>query len=252
MAGKINLNTSKQDMTSNQCKQEGYYGSETDCSSFYRCVEDTSQVSMNGQKMFKRVDFECPPGTIFDDEIKACNFPDRMNPKPGCMQLAQDEDEMGWPGMPGIKCEHRFSKGACSGESRCNFTDPNNVFYIPCDTDCRNSHNAESGECTKQDFCTCGPLSKKPKPHSVHCRNITHAELFDKVCYEDCQCNHNTVGGGCNFYTNACECGERYPKGVKNECPYKTANEFFLHVIGKYKSIGIDILKIIHGPRPVE
>jgi len=46
--------------------------------------------------------------------------------------------------------------------------------------------------------------------------DINNAKFFEDLCFEDCQCIHGAVGGGCNFYTKACECGERAHVCKKN------------------------------------
>ncbi|XP_072931971.1 uncharacterized protein [Epargyreus clarus] len=56
------------------CEESGYYGNSEDCKKFYRCVD-------NGKGGFTKYDFTCGDGTIWDQDITACNHPqDVTNP----------------------------------------------------------------------------------------------------------------------------------------------------------------------------
>ncbi|KAL0893082.1 hypothetical protein ABMA27_014721 [Loxostege sticticalis] len=52
--------------SSYKCSQEGFYGDPNDCKKFYRCVS-------NGKGDFTKYEFTCGDGTIWDQEILACN-----------------------------------------------------------------------------------------------------------------------------------------------------------------------------------
>nr|XP_026488378.1 uncharacterized protein LOC113395051 [Vanessa tameamea] len=56
------------------CTQEGYYGNTEDCMKFYRCVG-------NDKGDYTKYDYICGDGTIWDQDIIACNHPqDVRNP----------------------------------------------------------------------------------------------------------------------------------------------------------------------------
>ncbi|XP_013142956.1 PREDICTED: mucin-22-like [Papilio polytes] len=52
--------------TNNTCKSDGFYGDEYDCKKFYRCVQ-------NQQGDFLKYEFSCGEGTVWDQNIQACN-----------------------------------------------------------------------------------------------------------------------------------------------------------------------------------
>lgn len=54
-----------------ECPMPGYYRLKTDCTKFYRCSEHPSGVP--GQTYMSRAEFNCPPGTIFDESLSSCN-----------------------------------------------------------------------------------------------------------------------------------------------------------------------------------
>ncbi|CAK1547210.1 unnamed protein product [Leptosia nina] len=60
----------------NSCSDEGFYGNTNDCKSFYRCVS-------NGKNGFTKYDFTCGEGTIWDQDILACNHPQDVE-HPSC------------------------------------------------------------------------------------------------------------------------------------------------------------------------
>ncbi|CAH2235258.1 jg20633 [Pararge aegeria aegeria] len=55
------------DLKQNICKEEGYFGDKNNCKNFYRCVHD--------QDGYTKYDFTCGDGTIWDQDIIACNHP---------------------------------------------------------------------------------------------------------------------------------------------------------------------------------
>lgn len=61
------------------CTAEGFFGHETDCKKFYRCVD-------MGQGLVK-FDFECGPGTVFDEDRTVCNHPWAINPSHRCYNV---------------------------------------------------------------------------------------------------------------------------------------------------------------------
>lgn len=48
------------------CYKEGFFGVPSNCSRFYRCA-------LFGNT-FTKYDFSCPKGTVWDDQVKTCNF----------------------------------------------------------------------------------------------------------------------------------------------------------------------------------
>ncbi|XP_047516344.1 serine-rich adhesin for platelets-like [Pieris napi] len=60
----------------NKCSKEGYFGNTEDCGKFYRCVD-------NGRNSFTKYDFTCGEGTIWDQDIIACNHPQDVE-HPSC------------------------------------------------------------------------------------------------------------------------------------------------------------------------
>ncbi|CAK1596177.1 unnamed protein product [Parnassius mnemosyne] len=50
------------------CNNEGYYGNKENCQKFYRCVD-------NGKGGYIKYDYICGEGTIWDQDILACNHP---------------------------------------------------------------------------------------------------------------------------------------------------------------------------------
>ncbi|XP_068631683.1 serine-rich adhesin for platelets-like [Battus philenor] len=54
--------------SNNNCYRDGFFGNKEDCQKFYRCVD-------NGKGGFTKYDFICGDGTIWDQDIIACNHP---------------------------------------------------------------------------------------------------------------------------------------------------------------------------------
>ncbi|XP_043280232.1 mucin-5AC-like [Venturia canescens] len=50
-----------------QCKGEGFFPNEKDCTKFYRCVK-------NERSGYRRFDFDCGPGTAWDQGLLTCNY----------------------------------------------------------------------------------------------------------------------------------------------------------------------------------
>lgn len=64
--GKTTKEPIKQIDALNNCKVTGFMRDQNDCRKFYRCVD-------NGNGSYKRYDFTCGHGTIWDPKIEACN-----------------------------------------------------------------------------------------------------------------------------------------------------------------------------------
>ncbi|MBD2518571.1 chitin binding domain-containing protein [Nostoc sp. FACHB-973] len=62
-----------------ECVAEGFFVNPNDCKKFYRCVDF-------GDGKFTKFDFDCGPGTIFDEELSTCNHPWAVNPNSKCYQ----------------------------------------------------------------------------------------------------------------------------------------------------------------------
>ncbi|XP_013169407.1 PREDICTED: serine-rich adhesin for platelets-like isoform X2 [Papilio xuthus] len=58
----------------NICTSDGFYGDEKDCKKFYRCVR-------NEQGSFLMYEFSCGEGTVWDQNIQACNHASTENEK---------------------------------------------------------------------------------------------------------------------------------------------------------------------------
>jgi len=57
------------------CTGVGYYPDPADCSRFYRCTD------LYGTGVLQQYMFECPAGTVFDNNLDVCNWPWAV---PGC------------------------------------------------------------------------------------------------------------------------------------------------------------------------
>jgi hypothetical protein len=57
-----------------ECKEEGFFVNPDDCSLFYRCVDNDG--------MLTKFDFQCGPGTLFDESLGTCVSPwDESDPR---------------------------------------------------------------------------------------------------------------------------------------------------------------------------
>lgn len=64
--------TQKPVISEDTCQNEGFFGDSSDCQKFYRCVED----SKNG---YTKYEFVCGAGTIWNQDIIACDHPTSEN-----------------------------------------------------------------------------------------------------------------------------------------------------------------------------
>lgn len=62
------------------CTAPGFFGHPVECSRFYRCVD----YSGTGQH-FSVFHFECGPGTIFDESLAICSYPELVLTPPPCL-----------------------------------------------------------------------------------------------------------------------------------------------------------------------
>ncbi|KAF8786925.1 putative endochitinase like protein [Argiope bruennichi] len=51
------------------CRKEGFFRCEEDCNKFYRCIDE------DGNGNYKRYNFSCPEGLIFDEKNERCDWP---------------------------------------------------------------------------------------------------------------------------------------------------------------------------------
>ncbi len=73
-------------LTSGQtCKEEGFFRNPDNCKKFYRCVD----LWQNGREL-TIYHFKCPPGTVFDEEVSVCNWPQLAAP---CGEAGTEESE---------------------------------------------------------------------------------------------------------------------------------------------------------------
>ena len=57
------------------CTAEGFFRNPTDCTKFYRCVDQWQ----NGREL-TIFHFDCPQGTVFDEAVSVCNWPQAAAP----------------------------------------------------------------------------------------------------------------------------------------------------------------------------
>ena len=57
------------------CTTEGFFRNPTDCTKFYRCVD----LWQNGREL-TIYNFDCPQGTVFDEAVSVCNWPQAAAP----------------------------------------------------------------------------------------------------------------------------------------------------------------------------
>lgn len=60
------------------CKEEGFFRNPTNCKKFYRCVD----LWQNGREL-TIYHFNCPVGTVFDESVSVCNWPQLAAPCTG-------------------------------------------------------------------------------------------------------------------------------------------------------------------------
>ena len=74
------------------CISPGFFRNPTDCTRFYRCVDQRRTLGS-----FQIFHFSCPSGTVFDEITKICNFPFRSAP---CDTLASASETVPSPSNP--------------------------------------------------------------------------------------------------------------------------------------------------------
>lgn len=161
-----------------QCTKEGYYGNSQDCTKFYRCVD-------NGNKGFTKYDFACGEGTIWDQDITACNHPENVN-NPSCNEQGQTSDSS----------SSTTSTSSNQGESSSTTQSSNQATS---DTTTQ-SNNQGASNCSQEDS------SKKPGKSQVNC---TKAGFYPDP--NDCKKFYRCVdwdGNGQRFSVFHFDCGE--------------------------------------------
>ncbi len=58
-----------------KCTEEGFFRNPTNCKKFYRCVD----LWQNGREL-TIYHFNCPVGTVFDENVSVCNWPQAAAP----------------------------------------------------------------------------------------------------------------------------------------------------------------------------
>lgn len=66
MGNNNDYSTQKPHVSSGICTAEGFYGDMNDCKKFYRCVD-------NGKGSYTKYDFTCGDGTVWNQDIQACD-----------------------------------------------------------------------------------------------------------------------------------------------------------------------------------
>ncbi|GBP34027.1 hypothetical protein EVAR_94038_1 [Eumeta japonica] len=131
-----------QEYKSDKCDQEGYFGNKKNCKKFYRCVD-------NGNGMYTKYDFDCGEGTIWDQDITACNHP-RDVVKPTCEEF--DKEDITTK-SPEPQTTSQISSSASSTVAT------NNVTEKPSDCSKNDSFKDTSVNCPKEGFyanpCDC-------------------------------------------------------------------------------------------------
>ena len=96
------------------CTQVGFFRNPNDCAKFYRCVD----LWQNGREL-TIYHFDCPPGTVFDETVSVCNWPQQAAPCEngpavggGAVTQAPEPVESGVGGGDG-------GDGVTPGESHC-------------------------------------------------------------------------------------------------------------------------------------
>ena len=89
-------------MIEQDCTREGFFRDPSDCTRFYRCID--SWGGDNHQKF----SFECPAGTVFDESVSVCNWPQHASP---CGE-AQPSPPSPPPPPPGKTCDYNMTRFA--------------------------------------------------------------------------------------------------------------------------------------------
>nr|XP_021189541.2 LOW QUALITY PROTEIN: mucin-22 [Helicoverpa armigera] len=149
--------TQKPSMSSGVCTSEGFYGDPNDCKKFYRCVD-------NGKGSYTKYDFTCGDGTVWDQEIQACNHESNnrncssssSSQSTSTSQTTEKSPEAGSSTTTVTQIQHSTEKTDSSSVSSSNqctsegfFADPNDCKkFIRCVSN-------EKGGYTKYEF-SCG------------------------------------------------------------------------------------------------
>ncbi|GFT69537.1 uncharacterized protein NPIL_500371 [Nephila pilipes] len=107
------------------CTQSGFFRCEEDCNKFYRCVDE------EGNGNYKRYNFSCPDGLIFDEKNERCDFP---------------SDE--------LTCDEQSSTSSTSSSesSSTSSTTTSGTSSTSSTTSSGTSSTSSSGECTEEGF----------------------------------------------------------------------------------------------------
>ena len=67
-----------------QCEEPGFHRHPDDCAKFYRCVDF-------GYRALSIFHFDCPSGTVFDENLSVCNWP--WAAQPPCPEPEEEEEQ---------------------------------------------------------------------------------------------------------------------------------------------------------------
>ncbi|KAJ8730088.1 hypothetical protein PYW07_017126 [Mythimna separata] len=155
--GFVNEQTQRPAASSGTCTSEGFYGDQNDCKKFYRCVD-------NGKGGYTKYDFACGDGTVWDQEIQACNH-ESSNKKcsPSSQPTAQTTENQSNAGndismTTESQIQHSTEKMNTSSTSTSNSNQCSSEGFFADSNDCKKFIRCvsnEKGGYTKYEF-TCG------------------------------------------------------------------------------------------------
>ncbi|GFW66259.1 uncharacterized protein TNCV_1711581 [Trichonephila clavipes] len=120
----------------NGCTQSGFFRCEEDCTRFYRCVDE------DGNGNFKRYNFSCPDGLIFDEKNEKCDWPSD--------ELTCDKESSTSPtGSSEPSSTSSTTSSETSSTSSTGSSEPSSTSST---TSSGTSSTSSSGECTEEGF----------------------------------------------------------------------------------------------------
>ncbi|PRD36140.1 UNVERIFIED_CONTAM: hypothetical protein NCL1_09529 [Trichonephila clavipes] len=120
----------------NGCTQSGFFRCEEDCNRFYRCVDE------DGNGNFKRYNFSCPDGLIFDEKNEKCDWPSD--------ELTCDKESS--TSSTGSSEPSSTSSTTSSETSSTSSTGSSEPSSTSSTTSSGTSSTSSSGECTEEGF----------------------------------------------------------------------------------------------------
>ncbi|CAG9133347.1 unnamed protein product [Plutella xylostella] len=176
-SGTESSSQSSKPANNDKCTEEGYYGNSEDCTKFYRCVD-------NGNGGYTKYDFDCGEGTIWDQDITACNHPRDVN-NPSCKDGADSSS----------------SSSSTTSSSSSESKDPSS-------TESTSGGGSSTTESSNQGSSNCSQdnTTKKPANKNVNCTKEGYYADPD-----DCKKFYRCVdwdGNGERFSVYHFDCGE--------------------------------------------